>query len=333
MPFDPYEPLPIGSTGVSVTRLGFGTAPIGGLYAAVSDEQGMAVSEHAWDIGVRYFDTAPMYGFGNAERRLGAVLRTKPRDAFAISTKVGRLVRPASGDALRDTGNFFGIGDNRDTWDMSRDGVLRSIEESLERLGLDRVDIVFIHDPDVKDLWRPAIEEAFPALADLRSQGVIGAIGAGMNQSAMLARFVREGDMDVLLLAGRYTILDHEGLDDLLPLCQERGVGIVIGGIMNSGILADPKPGAKFNYADAPAELVERAGRIRAVCERHGVSIKNAAIQFPLAHPAVVSVAAGVRTADHLDDYPRAMRTPIPAALWEELRAEGLIPAHAPVPA
>jgi D-threo-aldose 1-dehydrogenase len=274
-----------------------------------------------------------MYGFGNAERRLGAVLRTKPRDAFTISTKVGRLVRPASGDALRYTGNFFGIGDDRDTWDMSRDGVLRSIEESLERLGLDRVDIVFIHDPDVQDLWKPAIDEAFPALADLRSQGVIGAIGAGMNQSAMLARFVREGDMDVLLLAGRYTILDQEGLDDLLPLCDERGVRIVIGGIMNSGILADPRPGARFNYADAPPALVERAGRIRAVCERHGVTIKDAAIQFPLAHPAVVSVAAGVRTAAHLDDYPRAMARSIPAALWEELRAEGLIPADAPVPA
>ncbi len=333
MPFDPFEPLPIGSTGVSVTRLGFGTAPIGGLYRAVTDEEGEAISAHAWDIGVRYFDTAPMYGFGLAEQRLGAVLRTKPRDAFTISTKVGRLVREASGDDLLYTGGFHGIGNNRDVWDFSRDGVNRSIEESLERLGLDRVDIVFMHDPDVKDLYRPAIEEAFPALADLRSQGVIGAIGAGMNQSAMLARFVREGDMDVLLLAGRYTILDHEGLEDLLPLCEERGVGIVIGGIMNSGILADPKPGAKFNYSDAPTELVERASRIRAVCERHGVSIKDAAIQFPLAHPTVVSVAAGVRTADHLDDYPRAMQTPIPAALWDELRAEGLIPAHAPVPA
>lgn len=333
MPFDPFEQVSIGNTGISVTRLGFGTAPIGGLYAAVSDAEGEAISAHAWDIGVRYFDTAPMYGFGLAERRLGAVLRTRPRDAFTLSTKVGRLVRPASGDDLRYTGGFFGIGTDRDTWDMSRDGVVRSIEESLERLGLDRVDIVFIHDPDVKDLWKPAIDEAFPALADLRSQGVVGAIGAGMNQSAMLARFVREGDMDVLLLAGRYTILDHEGLEDLLPLCQERGVGIVIGGIMNSGLLADPKPGARFNYTDAPPELVDRAQRIRAVCERHGVGIKDAAIQFPLAHPAVVSVAAGVRTAAHLDDYPRAMRTAIPAALWDELRAEGLIPAHAPVPA
>lgn len=333
MPFDPYERLAIGDTGVSVTRLGFGTAPIGGLYRAVTDAKGEAVAQHAWDIGVRYFDTAPMYGYGLAEERLGRVLRTRPRDAFTLSTKVGRLNRPATGDDLLDSGNFFGVDDRRPVWDFSRDGVLRSIEESLERLGVDRVDIVFIHDPDVKDLWLPAIEEAVPALVDLRSQGVIGAFGAGMNQSAMLARFVRESDMDVLLLAGRYTILDHEGLEDLLPLCQERGVRIVIGGIMNSGLLADPRPGAPFNYAEAPPDLVARAQRIRTVCERHGVGIKDAAIQFPLAHPAVVAVAAGVRTAAHLDDYPAAMRRAIPAQLWEELRSEGLIPTHAPVPA
>jgi D-threo-aldose 1-dehydrogenase len=299
----------------------------------VTDAEGEAVSRHAWDIGVRYFDTAPMYGYGLAEERLGRVLRGKPREAFALSTKVGRLNRRATGEALADAGNFHGVDDRRPVWDFSRDGVRRSLDESLERLGLDRVDIVFINDPDVPGLWQPAIDEAFPALADLRSQGVIGAIGAGMNQSEMLARFVREGDMDVLLLAGRYTLLDHGGLDDLLPLCEQRGVGIVIGGIMNSGLLADPRPGAKFNYEDAPAPILERAQRLRAVCERHGVSLKAAAIQFPLAHPAVVSVAAGVRTAAHLDDYPDGMRTTIPPDLWAELRSEGLIPAHAPVPA
>ena len=333
MPFEPYEQLPIGSTGVSVTRLGFGTAPIGGLYTPVTDAEGEAISQHAWDIGVRYFDTAPMYGFGLAEERLGRVLRRQPRDGYTLSSKVGRLIRPASGDALLDTGNFVGTRDERPVWDFSRDGVRRSIDESLERLGVDRLDIVFIHDPDVKGLWEPAIREAVPALVELREQGVIGAIGAGMNQSAMLTRFVQESDMDVLLVAGRYTILDHEALAELLPLCEARGVSIVIGGIMNSGLLVDPRPGAPFNYAAAPDPIVERAQRIGAVCARHGVSIRHAAIQFPLAHPTVVSVAAGVRTAAHLDDYLTAMRHVIPADLWAELRAEGLIPAHAPVPA
>jgi len=333
VPFDPFEPLPIGSTGVSVTRLGFGTAPIGGLYTAVTDAQGEAVSQHAWDIGVRYFDTAPMYGFGLAEERLGRVLRRQPRNTYALSSKVGRLIRPASGEALLDTGGFMGTRDERPVWDFSRDGVQRSIEESLTRLGVDRLDIVFIHDPDVKDLWEPAIREAVPALVELREQGVIGAIGAGMNQSAMLTRFVQEADMDVLLVAGRYTILDHEALAELLPLCETKGVSIVIGGIMNSGLLVDPKPGATFDYTAAPAHILERARRIRDVCERHDVSIRHAAIQFPLAHPAVVSVAAGVRSAAHLDDYLAAMHREIPTGLWDDLRADGLIPAHAPVPA
>jgi D-threo-aldose 1-dehydrogenase len=331
VPFDPFEQLAVGDTGVRVTRVGFGTAPIGGLYAGVTDAEGEAVSQHAWDIGVRYFDTAPLYGFGLAEERLGRVLARQPRDAYALSTKVGRLIRPASGDALEETGNFQGTRDERPVWDFSRDGVHRSIEESLRRLGVDRIDIVFIHDPD--DHWRPAIEEAYPALHDLRAQGVIRAIGAGMNQSAMLTRFVQEGDMDILLVAGRYTILDQEALVELLPLCQQKGVVIVIGGIMNSGILADPRPGAPFNYRPASDALVSKAQAIRAVCERHGVSIKDAAIQFPFAHPAVVTVAAGVRTAAHLDDYPVSLRRPIPGALWEELRAEGLIAADAPVPA
>ena len=333
MPFDPFEQLPIGSTGVSVTRLGFGTAPIGGLYAAVTDAEGEAASQHAWDVGVRYFDTAPLYGSGLAEERLGRVLRRQPRDAYTLSSKVGRLFRPASGEALLDTGGFVGTRDERPVWDFSRDGVQRSIEESLVRLGVERIDIVFIHDPDVRGLWEPAIREAVPALVELREQGVIGAIGAGMNQSEMLTRFVQEADMDVLLVAGRYTILDHEALGALLPLCETRGVKVVIGGIMNSGLLVDPEPGATFNYATAPAPLVERAQRIRRACERHGVPIRHAAIQFPLAHPAVVSVAAGVRTAAHLDDYLAAMRQAIPAGLWADLRAEGLIPAHAPVPA
>jgi D-threo-aldose 1-dehydrogenase len=197
-------------------------------------------------------------------------------------------------------------------------------------LGLDRIDILYIHDPD--DHWEAAITGAFPALDRLRAEGVVRAIGAGMNQAEMLARFAREGDFDMFLVAGRYTLLDQAALPELLPLCVEKGIAVVIGGVMNSGILADPRPGARFNYAPAPPELVERAQRIRAVCERHGVPLRAAAIQFPLAHPAVAALVAGVRTVEHLDDYPRLMATPLPEGLWSELRAEGLIDPNAPVP-
>jgi D-threo-aldose 1-dehydrogenase len=219
----------------------------------------------------------------------------------------------------------------RVVFDYSRDGVLRSVEASLSRLGLDRIDILYIHDPD--DHWQAAIEGAYPALHDLREQGVVGAIGAGMNQAEMLARFAREGDFDVFLVAGRYTLLDQAALPELLPLCVQKGIAVVAGGAMNSGLLADPKPGARFNYSPAPADLVARAQRIRAVCDGHDVPIKAAAIQFALAHPAVVSLVAGVRTVEHFDDYPRYLATPIPDDLWVELRTEGLIRPDAPVPA
>ena len=334
--------VPLGRTAVRVTSLGLGSAEIGGLYTAVSDEQAHALVDYAWDRGVRYFDTAPLYGYGAAERRFGEALRSRPRDEYALSTKVGRLVLPrdqVAGDAdidrqLRDgieDAYYADVADRRVVFDYSRDGVLRSVEASLARLGLDRIDILYIHDPDAH--WRPAIEEAYPTLHDLRSQGVVGAIGAGMNQAEMLARFAREGDFDVFMVAGRYTLLDQPALRELLPLCEEKAIAVVAVGVMNSGILANPRPGAYFDYREAPLHLVERAQRIAAVCERHDVPIKAAAIRFPLGHPSVVSVAAGVRTIDHFEDYPRALETRIPAALWEELRAEGLIDPAAPLPA
>jgi D-threo-aldose 1-dehydrogenase len=192
------------------------------------------------------------------------------------------------------------------------------------------LDVLYIHDPD--DHWEDAIGGALPALQRLREQGVVGAIGAGMNQVEMLTRFAREGDFDAFLVAGRYTLLDQSALSELLPLCLEKGISIVVGGVMNSGILADPRPGALFNYAPAPDDLVERATRIRVICERHGVPVRAAAIQFPLAHPAVVSLVTGVRTIEHFDDYPRALRMPIPDDLWAELQADGLIDPEAPVP-
>jgi D-threo-aldose 1-dehydrogenase len=258
-----------------------------------------------------------------------------------LSTKVGRLVRDAAGivpgtdidrqmlDGREDA--FYVVRDPvRIVFDYSTDGVRRSLEESLERLGLDRIDIALIHDPD--DHWREAIEGAWPALERLRAEGVIRAVGAGMNQSAMLTRFVRETSMDVVLVAGRYTLLDQGALDDLLPACVERGVGVLVGGVMNSGVLVDPRPGARFNYEPAPAEVIERARRIGEVCERHGVPLRAAAMQFPMAHPAVVSLVAGVRSVAHLDEYPALLGYPIPADLWSELRDERLIVADAPVP-
>jgi D-threo-aldose 1-dehydrogenase len=341
MAFEAAERVPLGETGVEVTRLGLGCAPIGGLFSAVADADADRVVRHAWEMGIRYFDVAPLYGYGAAERRLGGGLAGRPRDGFVVSTKVGRLVRraghiPVDADvdmqALdgRPDAWYADVGDRRIVFDYSHDGVLRSVEESLARLGLDRIDVLLLHDPD--DHWAAALDGACPALVRLRDEGVVRAIGVGMNQTPMLARFAREQDFDVFLVAGRYTLLDQDALTELLPLCVERRVAVVIGGVMNSGVLADPRPGSAFDYRPAPAPIVERARRLAAVCARHGVPLKAAAVQFPLAHPAVASVVAGVGRVDHLDEYPGLMRQPIPDDLWAELRHEGLLHPDAPVP-
>jgi D-threo-aldose 1-dehydrogenase len=341
MPIDSTERVPLGRTGLVVTRLGFGGASIGGLFSDVTDEDAIGTVRHAWDLGVRSFDTAPLYGYGASERRVGAALRDRPRDAFVLSTKVGRLVREEATispdtdvdrQMLDGREDAFYVRDRpvRMVFDYSADGIRRSLEESLERLGLDRIDIAFIHDPD--DHWPAAIGEAWPALERLRSEGRVRAVGAGMNQSAMLARFAREADMDVLLLANRYTLLDQGALDELLPACVERGIAVLVGGVMNSGVLADPRPGSRFDYAPAPPEILERARRLGEVCARHDVPLRAAAMQFPFAHPAVVSLVAGVRTPAHLDDYPAMLAHEIPPDLWAELRAEGLLAPEAPVP-
>jgi D-threo-aldose 1-dehydrogenase len=341
VPFDPTERRTLGRTDVAVTRLGFGGASIGGLYRPVADADAVATVRRAWDLGVRHFDTAPLYGYGASERRVGMALADRRRDDFVLSTKVGRLVMradriPTGADVDRqvfdgrENGAYTELDDRRIVFDYSGDGVRRSLDESLARLGLERIDVALIHDPDRH--WRPAIEAAFPALARLREQGVVRAIGVGMNQAPMLARFAREGDFDVLLLANRYTLLNQEALDAVLPICVERGISVMIGGVMNSGVLADPRPGSRFDYATASAGIVERAQRLAAVCARHGVSLKAAAVQFPLAHPAVASVIAGVRSIEHLDEYDQLFREPIPGELWEDLRAEGLLAAGAPTP-
>jgi D-threo-aldose 1-dehydrogenase len=342
MPFHPAARVSLGRTGLTVTRLGFGGASIGGLFTAVSDDDARATIRRAWDIGIRYFDTAPLYGYGASERRIGDALRAEPRDAFVLSTKVGRLVRAPGdvrpGDEIDrqrkgDTDDAFYVraGAERLVFDYSRDGVRRSIAESLGRLGLDHIDIALIHDPD--DHWQAALDGAYPALAKLRDEGVIRAVGAGMNQSEMLARFVRETDIDVVLVAGRYTILEQGALDELLPASEEHGVAVLVGGVMNSGVLANPSvTDSRFNYLPAPPAVVDRARRIGEVCERHGVPLRAAAVQFPLAHPAVVSLVSGVRNVAHLDEYPAFARLEIPAGLWQELRAEGLLRHDAPVP-
>ena len=323
------ETAQLGATGLRITKLGLGTAPLGGLYAPVSDEAAEATIAKAWDLGLRFFDTAPQYGNGLSERRLGRFLAGKPRDSYVLCTKVGRLLRRPA-EAVGEDAYYKGTPPERPVFDFSYDGVMRSFEESLERLGTGRIDVLHIHDPD--DHFDAAVTGAYRALDRLRADGVIGAVGAGMNQSEMLAGFARAGRFDCFLLAGRYTLLEQRALDDFLPLCQQQGIGVVIGGVYNSGILANPARGAKFNYADADPALIARAVELDAVCRRHGVPLKAAAIQFPAAHPAVASILTGARNATEVAENEALFRHPIPAALWDDLREHSLIDPAAPTP-
>ena len=309
---------------VTVTPLGLGCAPLGNLYHAISDETATATVERAWAEGIRYFDTAPHYGLGLSERRLGAALAQYPRDEYVLSTKVGRILEPDPSGASRLDDQAFEVpAACKRRWDFSRDGVLRSLEDSLERLGLDRVDIAFVHDPD--DHFEEAVQGALPALAELRRQGVLKAVGVGMNQTPMLTEFIRKCDIDVIMMAGRYTLLDQPALDELLPLCQERGVSVLAAGVFNGGILATATPGTKYDYSDAPAELIAKAERIAAVCARHGVEMPEAALALPAAHPAVAAVVVGAHTAEQISANVARLRVEVPAALWAELIAEGLL--------
>ena len=315
----------IQDTSVSLTELGFGASVIGNLYRVTPVDDATAAVDAAWDAGIRYFDTAPHYGLGLSERRLGAALRSRPRDEYVISSKVGRLLVPNEEPRGVDTEGFVVRDDLRRQWDFSRDGVLRSIEDTLTRTGLDRLDIVYLHDPD--DHWRQAAEEAMPTLADLCDQGVIGAIGAGMNQSAMLARFLRETAADLVMLAGRYTLLDQSGLDDVLPAAQELGKNVVAVGVFNSGLLSLDRPaeGMKYDYQDAPPELVARALAIAQVCEAHGTTLPAAAIAFPHTHPSIINVTLGMRTPEQVGRNVELHGRHIPDDLWDDLRTQGLI--------
>ena len=317
---DIHERKQIGETSLRVTRFGLGTVALGFLYAPVSDDDAHAAIRCARDLGLNLFDTAPLYGDGTAETRLGNIISSWPRDSYVLATKVGFDIQ----EGLRPLDDWhFYVNAPRD---FSYDGVLRSLDRSLRRLRVGRIDIVHIHDAD--DHFEEAMNGAYRALDRLRSEGVIGAVSAGMNQAEMLARFAREGDFDCFLLAGRYTLLEQGAIDSLIPVCRLKHISVLIGGVYNSGILADPQaPVPQYNYQPASDTLVVRARRIDAICKRYGVPIKATALQFPLAEPVVAAVLCGARSAAEMQENIQMSRFPIPAALWSELKVEGLLPA------
>lgn len=307
----------IGKTDLVVPRLGVGTAPIGNLYRPVPEEQAIEMIRWSLKNGMNFFDTAPLYGAGEAERRVGLALADQPRDGFVLQTKVGRLVR--------DDGSIY--------FDFSRDGVLRSLDESRERMGIDRIDSVLIHDPDVEtpeEHFRQVVDEALPTLIEQREAGIIGAVGAGMNQWEMEWEFAKNADVNGFLLAGRYTLLEQTSLD-FLTYCHENQISVYLGGVYNSGILATgPQPGAKYNYADAPAEIMEKVGKIEQICQNHGVPLRVAALHFAAAHPAVTSLVLGSVSRAEAEDNRAIWEAPIPTDLWTDLRQAGLIDPAAP---
>ena len=319
----------LGRSAVEVTELGFGGGPLGGLFAPLDDDTAAGALAAAWDCGIRYFDTAPHYGIGQSERRTGDLLRGKPRAEFTLSTKVGRVLVPQD-PAGRTDESFEVPATHRRVWDFSREGVMRSVGDSLDRMGTGRIDVLFLH--DAEHHFETALRDGYPALAELRARGVVGAIGAGMYHTAMLTRLVQETDIDVVMLAGRYTLLDHSALDDLLPACAERGVSVLAASVFNSGLLATPRPaaGAHFDYEPAAPELVRRAHRIADVCEAHGVTLPQAAMAFPLRHPVVAGIVVGMRSADETRRNVELLGTAVPAQVWADLRGEGLLDERAP---
>jgi D-threo-aldose 1-dehydrogenase len=315
--------VPLGRSGLRVSQMVFGGAPIAGLYAPVSDETAEETLEAAWAAGIRAFDTAPHYGVGLSEQRIGAFLAGRPRAEFVLSTKVGRRLVAAPGD-VQGVEGFYGTPQLTRVRDYSRDGVLAALEDSLRRLRTDRIDIALIHDPD--DHAEQALDETYATLDQLRTEKVIRTVGVGMNQAGLLQWFVERADLDCVLMAGRYSLLDASAAAGLLPACQQRGVAVLAAGIFNSGILADPRPGATYDYAPAPGSLLERAQAIRAVCARHGVPIGAAALHYVLRHPAVTAVVAGARSAAEVTEDAAWLATAVPDGLFPDLAEQGLIP-------
>lgn len=338
---DPFATRKVGRTSVAVTQLGFGGAPIGELYERMPEDQAINAVRAAWDAGIRYFDTAPFYGSGLSEVRVGHVLRQHSRRDYVLSTKVGRYLLPEDAENI-DRGRWKGGLDFKLVMDYSYDATMRSVEQSMHRMGISRFDMLYIHDVDVfsqgsreafEQRFKEAMEGAYPALDKLRSEGLVKGIGVGINEAEACTMFARAGDFDCFLLAGRYTLLEQEALDDFLPLAEEKNIGILLGGPYNSGILATGAvEGAYYNYYPAPPEILDRVSRIEAVCRRHRVALPAAAIQFPLGHPSVASIIPGAISAHEVRQNVDLMNASIPSDLWAELKHEGLMRPDAPTP-
>jgi D-threo-aldose 1-dehydrogenase len=338
-PAAPISRRPLGRRGPAVTAMGFGGAPLGDLYAPLDDATAIATVDAALDAGIALVDTSPLYGRGLSEHRIGTALRRRPRAAVVVSTKVGRVFAPAPRGVSCTEGYAGGL-PHEGRFDYSYDGAMRSLEQSMLRLGVGSVDIVLIHDVDpwthgdeAAERQREALAGAWRALADLRAQRVVRAIGIGVNDAAVCEHFAREADLDCVLLAGRYSLLEQPALDRFLPLAQERGIGVMLGGVYNSGILATGAvEGARYNYRPAPSEVLARVAAIERVCAAHGVSLAHAALAFVLGHPVVSSVVLGAVTPDEVRRNVATFARPVPAALWRDLKAERLLRVDAPVP-
>jgi D-threo-aldose 1-dehydrogenase len=326
---------------LSFTELGFGAAPIGNLYRAVSDRDAQATLEAAWAKGIRYFDTAPLYGLGLSETRINQFLRGKKRSDYVVSTKIGRLLEVCPPGQRTGIGKFFNTPSRREKFDYTYDGVMRSLESSLERLGLDDVDLLLVHDCDVFTHGSEAARDShlstlmdgggYRALTKLRDEKTIKAFGAGVNEWQVCQMMMQRGDFDMFLLAGRYTLLEQEALNEFLPACEKRGIGIILGGPYNSGILATgAKPGAFYNYERAPKDVLARVAKIEAICKRHKVKLVEAALRFPLLHPAVVTAIPGAVGAKQVATNNQTLSRKIPKALWAELKQAGLLHPLAP---
>lgn len=331
----------LGNGGLTFTEMGFGTAPLGNLYKAISDDVARATLDAAWNGGVRYFDTAPLYGLGLSETRLNSFLRDKLRDDYVLSSKVGRLMLPCAAGHRTGIGKWFDVPQRREHFDYSYDGVMRSFEHSFARLGVERIDILYVHDLCMfthgsKAASDMRVEEFFggrgyDAMVSLRDQGLVRAIGGGINEWEVCQTLAERGDFDLFLLAGRYTLLEQEALESFLPLCENRGIGIVTGGPYNSGILATgAKPGAWYNYEPAGHEILNRVNAIEAICKDHDVRMVDAAFQFPLLHPAHVAVIPGGQGPNEVVSNLRAAQADIPAGLWADLKSNNLMREDAP---